>query len=436
MESVRGTPWPRGVQPSAPGSRTTRLELFYDLVFVFAFLNVTTAVAGNPTLRGLVQGLLVLALLWWAWTGFAVLGNLVRTDQGVVPFVGFAATATAFVFALAMPKAFRDLPGGLPGPLVFAVCYFVIRISQVAVFGWMVRQERSRLRRFLPVVPVLAATGFLLIAAVLPQRFAEDRVEQVVRLALWFAAIGVEYGSGLVLPGTGWTVLSAGHWAERHALIVLVALGETIIALGIGPGFTAGLPLSWPIIIAALLGIAVVAALWWAYFDTLALASEQTLHRARVPRVRAALARDAYTYLHTVLVAGIILLALGLKGLLEEGADPSTPTWGLPLPGLDLLALYGGVALYLLGLVALGLRVLGTVRWPSVTAVVLLAVLVPLAAPLGEMLAVSVLALATVVLVAVQTVVDAPLRRNVREVALREQVTAEADQTAWRGRHL
>ncbi|QGN47740.1 low temperature requirement protein A [Micromonospora sp. WMMD558] len=436
MESVRGTPWPRGVQPSAPGSRTTRLELFYDLVFVFAFLNVTTAVAGNPTLRGLVQGLLVLALLWWAWTGFAVLGNLVRTDQGVVPFVGFAATATAFVFALAMPKAFRDLPGGLPGPLVFAVCYFVIRISQVAVFGWMVRQERSRLRRFLPVVPVLAATGFLLIAAVLPQRFAEDRVEHVVRLALWFAAIGVEYGSGLVLPGTGWTVLSAGHWAERHALIVLVALGETIIALGIGPGFTAGLPLSWPIIIAALLGIAVVAALWWAYFDTLALASEQTLHRARVPRVRAALARDAYTYLHTVLVAGIILLALGLKGLLEEGADSSTPTWGLPLPGLDLLALYGGVALYLLGLVALGLRVLGTVRWPSVTAVVLLAVLVPLAAPLGEMLALSVLALATVVLVAVQTVVDAPLRRNVREVALREQVTAEADQTAWRGRHL
>ncbi|NJP32336.1 low temperature requirement protein A [Micromonospora thermarum] len=436
MESVRGTPWPRGVQPSAPGSRATRLELFYDLVFVFAFLNVTTAVAGNPTVRGLVQGLLVLALLWWAWTGFAVLGNLVRTDQGVVPFVGFAATATAFVFALAMPKAFRELPGGLPGPLVFAVCYFLIRVSQVAVFGWMVRYERSRFRRLLPVAPVLVATGFLLVAAVLPQRFAEDRVEQVVRLALWLAAIGVEYGSGLVLPGTGWTVLSAGHWAERHALIILVALGETIIALGIGPGFITGLPLSWPIIIAALLGIAVVAALWWAYFDTLALASEQTLHRARVPGVRAALARDAYTYLHLVLVAGIILLALGLKGLLEEGADPSTPTWGLPLPGLDLLTLYGGVALYLLGLVALGLRVLGTVRWPSVTAVVLLAVLVPVAASLGEMLALSVLALATVTVVAVQTVVDAQLRRDVREVALREQVTAEADQTAWRGRHL
>ncbi|MGN9775674.1 low temperature requirement protein A [Micromonospora sp. H33] len=436
MESVRGTPWPRGVQPSAPGSRATRLELFYDLVFVFAFLNVTTALAGNPTARGLTQGLLVLALLWWAWTGFAVLGNLVRTDQGVVPFVGFAATAAAFVFALAMPKAFRDLPGGLPGPLVFAVCYFVIRVSQVAVFGWMVRYERSRFRRFLPVVPVLAATGFLLVAAVLPQRFADDRVEQVVRLALWLAAIGVEYGSGLVLPGTGWTVLSAGHWAERHVLIVLVALGETIIALGIGPGFTTGLSLSWPVIIAALLGIAVVAALWWAYFDTLALACEQALHRTRDPGTRAALARDAYTYLHLVLVAGIILLALGLKGLLEEGADPSTPTGGLPLPGSDQLALYGGVALYLLGLVALGRRVLGTVRWPSVAAVVLLAALVPVAAPLPELLALSVLAVATVATVVGQTVVDAPLRRDVREVALREQLASEAEQTAWRRHHL
>lgn len=436
MERLEGAPWPRGVRPSAPGSRTTRLELFYDLVFVFAFLNVTTVVAGNPTGRGLVQGLLVLTLLWWAWTRFATLGNLVRTDQGVVPFVGFAATAAAFVFTLAMPTAFRNLPDGLPGPLVFAVCYFLIRLSHAAAFGWVLRYERSLRRRLLLVVPVLGAAGLLVLAAVLPRWIADDRVEQAVVIALWVAAIAVEYGAGLAMPGTGWTVISAGHWAERHGLIILVALGESVIALGFGPGLTVGLPLTWPVIVGALFGIAVVAALWWAYFDTLALACEQRLHRVREPRARAALARDAYTYLHLVLVAGIFLFALALKGLLDEGADPTTPTWGMPLPGFDLLALYGGVALYLLGLVAFGRRALGAVRWPSVGAVLLLAVLVPVAAPLPELISLAVLAVTTVAMVVTQTAVDAPLRRDVRDVALQEQLAAEADQTAWRGRHL
>ena len=432
-----GLRWSSGIRPSAPGSRATRLELFYDLVYVYAFLNVTTVTAGNPTIRGLVQCLLVLSLLWWAWSGFAALGNVVRTDQGIVPFVGFATMAAAFVFALTMPKAFRDLPGGLSGPLVFAACYFLVRTSQVTIFGWVVRYDRELRRRFLLLVlPVVAATVFLVLAGTLPQRLADETAERLVRLGLWLAAIAAEYGAGLALRGTGWTVLSAGHWAERHALIVLVALGESIIALGLGPGFTTGLPLTWPVIIAALLGIAVVAALWWAYFDTLALACEQTLHRTRDRGARAALARDAYTYLHLVLVSRVILYALGLKGLLEEGAEPSTPAWGVPLPGFDLLALYGGVGLYLVGLVALGRRVLRAVRWPSVAAVLLLAALVPAAAALPELLALAVLAGATVGMVVVQTAFDAPLRRDVRRVALEEQLAAEAEQTAWRGHHL
>ncbi|MEU4378057.1 low temperature requirement protein A [Micromonospora echinofusca] len=437
MGDARGIRWPRAILPSAPGSRTTRLELFYDLVFVFAFLNVTTATAGNPTPRGLVQFLVVLALLWWCWSGFAVVGNVVRTDQGIAPLVGFAVSAAVFVLALSLPKAFVDRPGGLPGPVVFAVCYFLVRATQVTVFLWAVRTDPA-VRRRMPVLalPFLIATGLIVAAAMVPQRLFDGTAEIALRLALWLAALGVEYGSGLVQQRAGWTVLSAGHWAERHALIIMVALGESIIALGIGPGTTAALPLTWPVIIAAFLGIAVVAALWWAYFDTLALAMEQVLHRTRERRTRAGLARDVYTYLHLPLITGVILFALGLKGLIHEGADPATPTWGVPLPGFDMLALFGGVALYLLTLVLLGSRMLGAARWPSIGGVVLLAALTPVATRLPELVALAMLAVAAMLTVSAQTVVDAPRRRRVRQVALEEQLASEAEQTRWRGHHL
>ncbi|MET8199279.1 low temperature requirement protein A [Micromonospora taraxaci] len=432
-----GIRWTRSIRPSAPGSRATRLELFYDLVFVFAFLNVTTLTAGDPNANSLIRGLVVLVLLWWCWTGFAALGNVIRTDQGIVPLVGFATMAAAFVFALTIPQAFRDVPGGLYGPLVFAVCYFLVRALQVGIFGWVSRKDSELRRRWLLLaVPVLIATALILAAALLPQRLFDVPIELGVRLLLWLLAIGVEYGFGLALGGTGWTLLSAGHWAERHALIVLVALGESIISLGLGPGFSTGLPLTWPVIITAVAGVAVVAALWWSYFDTLALAVEQTLHRTRDREARIRLARDAYTYLHLPLIAGTILFALGLKGLLDEGADPSTPYWGLPLVGINLLVLYGGVVLYLLTMVALQRRVLGTLRWPSAVAAGLLVLQVPLAARLPELLTFGLITILVVLMTAVQTVVDAPLRRQVREVALAEQLAAETDQTHWRGQHL
>ncbi|MFI7514273.1 low temperature requirement protein A [Micromonospora echinofusca] len=437
MGDARGTRWPRGILPSAPGSRTTRLELFYDLVFVFAFLNVTTVTAGTPDARGLIRFLVVLALLWWCWSGFAALGNLVRTDQGLTPLVGFALAAAVFVLALSLPKAFTDRPGGLPGPVVFAVCYFLVRATQVTVFLWAVGSDRE-VRRRMPVLilPFLIATGLILTAALVPQRLLDGGAESAVRLTLWVAALAVEYGAGLAQHRAGWTVLSAGHWAERHALIIMVALGESIIALGLGPGPTTALPLTWPVIIAALLGIAVVAALWWAYFDTLALAMEQVLHRTREPRTRAGLARDVYTYLHLPLITGVIMFALGLKGLIHEGADPATPTWGVPLPSFDVLVLNGGVALYLLTLIGLGSRTLGAARWPSIGGVALLVALTPVAARLPELVALAMLALAAVLTVAVQTVVDAPRRRRVRQVALEEQLASEAEQTRWRGHHL
>ena len=410
----------------------TRLELFYDLVFVFAFIRVTTLTAETPTARGLVQCLIVLALLWWAWTGFAVVGNVVRTDQGVLPFLTFATMAAAFVFTLAMAQAFRDRAGDLSGPLVFAVCYFAVRASQVAIFGWLARGDPELRRRFLLVAGRGLLVGALVLAAaLLPRSLATETGEINVRLALWIVALAVEYGAGFALRGGGWTVLSAGHWAERHALIVLVALGETIIALGLGGGFDPEAPLTWRVIVAALLAVAVVSALWWAYFDTMALAMEQVLHRTRDQLARALLARDAYTYLHLLLVAGPILFALGLKGLIGGRGTPDGQ-----LPVFDLVVLYGGAATYLVGLVALGWRVLRLVRWPSVAAVAGLALLAPVAARLPALAALGLLTGVLLVATAVQTWVDAPLRRDVRETAWAEQVAAEAEQTNWRGRHL
>ncbi|WP_319458660.1 low temperature requirement protein A [Micromonospora sp. RTP1Z1] len=437
MGNGGGARWSRGVRPGAPGSRATRLELFYDLVFVFAFLNVTTLTATYLSVHSLVRCLLVLALLWWCWSGFAALGNLVRTDQGVLPVVGFVTVAAAFLLALTLPEAFTDRPGGLPGPLVFASCYFLVRATQVAVLGWVSRADPELRRRWLLLaLPVLVATALLVTAAVVPQRLADGAAESLIRLGLWLAAILAEYGVGLVLGGAGWTVVSAGHWAERHALIILVALGETIISLGLGPKFIGGLPLTWAVVVAAVCGIAVAAVLWWAYFDTLALAVEQLLHRTRDRSVRIALARDAYTYLHLPMIAGIIFFALGLKGLLSNVAEPSTPRWGDPLTRVGLLSLYGGVALYLLSLGALALRTLRTVRWVPLTGLVLIVGLVPVASPLPELAALGLLALVCVLMAAAQAVTGAAARRGVRKVALDEQLAAEAEQSEWRRHHL
>ncbi|MEV4844805.1 low temperature requirement protein A [Micromonospora matsumotoense] len=429
--------WSHGVRLGAPGSRTTRLELFYDLVFVFAFFNVTTLTSQQPTVSNLLRCLLVLGLLWWCWTGFAGLGNVVRADQGLLPVVGFLTLTATFLLALTMPGAFNDRPGGLNGPLVFVSCYFLVRACQLAVLGVVARGDPARWRQWRRLVLLPAtATALLIVSALLPRRIAEDGTATALQLTLWMVALLVEYVAGVRLGGAYWDVVSAGHWAERHALMVLIALGESIIALGVGPNFVTGLPLTWPVVIAAALGIVVVSVLWWAYFDTLALALEQALHRSRDPVARARLARDAYTYLHLPIVAGVIFFALGLKDLLAEVADPGTPEWGVPLGGYWVLVLYGGVSLYLLSLVACGLRAVRVLRWPPVLAVLALGALAPLGARVPEVGALTLLALVCVALVVVETRGQGRRRHRVRQLALEEEEAAETEQSRWRHEHL
>ncbi|WP_431943693.1 low temperature requirement protein A [Micromonospora marina] len=430
-----GFRWSWTVRSAAPGSRTTRLELFYDLVFVFAFLTVTTLTASELTPANLYRFLLVLALLWWSWTGFARMGNFFRADQGALPLVGVVTVAATFLLVLSAPSAFEDRPGGLPGPLVFAACYFVIRMAQLTVFGWVDRADPARRRRLLlrAALPAVA-TVLLVIAGTVPERLPQERFAIPLQLALWTLALLVEYVGGVTLARQWWVVVSAGHWAERHALIVLVALGESIIALGLGPKH--GLPLTGPVAVSALLGIVIVAALWWAYFDTLAFALEQALHHARDQAARVRMTRDVYTFMHLPMVAGIILYALGLKDLLAEAADPRTPPGGLPLGDFWGAILFGGVALYLLSLAGCWWLALREVHRPLLLTVLALAVAGPFVFRVPELYALAALAVITSVGVAWETRSEDGGRRRVRALALEEQVAAEAEQSHWRQRHL
>ena len=168
--------------------------------------------------------------------------------------------------ALAIPESFNDLPGGLHGPTVFAFAYLVLRATHLGLF-WVISDDDPGLRRqvgrFAPTM--IGGTALLLLAA---------DTSGTAQLLLWLAAVVADYGGTLVIGARGWRLNSARHFAERHGLIVIVALGESIVAIGVG---VTHLAISWPIVVAAILGLAVSASLWWAYFDTTALLGEHAL---------------------------------------------------------------------------------------------------------------------------------------------------------------
>lgn len=365
------------------------LELFLDLVFVFALTQVTATMAAGLSGAGLLRGLLVVALLWWSWTGYAWLANLVRADQGIARFVMFAAMAAMFVLALAIPEAFGDAPGGLSGPVVVAVCYFVFRALHLLLFYAASRGDvalRGQVLRFTPAM--LGGTVLLLAAAA---------TEGTARIWLWVAALIVDYAGTYFGGVRGWRLRSAGHFAERHGLIVIVALGESIVAIGVG---VARLPISWPIVVASALGLALAGGLWWAYFGFSSAAGEHALAAAGDGE-RAALARDAYSFLHLPLIAGIVLLALGLKKTLEYVGDEQAHTLTDPLKGVALAALTGGLALHLLAQAAFRRRVTGRLDAALPVAALLI---VPFAVAGTAMPALATLSAVTLITLAAVTV--------------------------------
>ncbi len=344
----------------------TPLELFFDLVFVFGLTQVTAYMAhptGHhvPDWLAVTQGVLVMALLWWAWVGYSWLTNLVRADEGVVRLVLMAAMGGAFVIALAIPEAFHDMPGGLDGPWVIVVAYFAFRITHIVLFWIYARGDRGLRGQLLKFAPTLLLSTLLLSCAAVTE-------DAEARALCWAAALVGEYVGTLLGGASGWRLRSVSHFAERHGLMVIIALGESIVAIGVG---ATELPISWPIIGASVLGLALASGLWWIYFDITALHAEHSLAAAPDDGRRTAMARDAYSVLHLPMMIGIVVLALGLKKFLGYLGEPGA-SMDDAVHGLGFHALYGGVALYLLGHVAFKLRTTRVLSKPRVGAVLAL----------------------------------------------------------------
>jgi low temperature requirement protein LtrA len=336
----------------AAGQRVTPLELFFDLVFVFAITQVTAFLSHDLTWGGLLRGLFLLSALWSTWAAYAWFTNTLDPEEGGVRLAMFASMGAMLVVALATPGAF-----GADGVL-FGVSYFLVRAMHLVLYAIVGRNDPALERAVLRIMPssMLGAT-LILVAGFL---------EGPLQLAIWAVALAIDYGWLVVTDMRGWRI-SAEHFVERHGLIVIVALGESIVAIGIG---AAGEPLGPEVIMAALLGVAVASALWWSYFDWVIYVAQARLAEARGVH-RAVLARDLYSYLHLPMVAGIVLFALGLKTTLADIRDP--------LDVISAVGLCGGLALYFAAHVALRWRTSG--GWghgrPTVTAVLVL--LVPVA---------------------------------------------------------
>ena len=375
--------------------RVTPLELFFDLVFVLAITQCTALMAADPSWEGLAKGMLVLAVLWWCWVGYAWLTSVVDPEEGSVRIAMFAAMAALLVAALCVPDAFGD------DGLLFACAYGVVRAAHIALY-MVASRDDAQLRRSVVGLAGSTAIGVGLI-------FAASLTDGLAQGAIWAAAVVLDMSGPFLFGAEGWKLVP-GHFAERHGLIVMIAIGESIVAIGVG----AGHGVDAGVVAAAALGMVVAATLWWMYFDVVAIVAARRLGRAAAGFEQNAMARDSYSYLHLPMVAGIVLLALGMKKTLAHVDEP--------LHVETATAMLGGVALYLLAHVGFRLRNVHTLnRQRLVLAVVLLALL-PLAVELPALATLGMLAALLASLIAFEAVHFAEARDRIRHQLANEPV--------------
>jgi low temperature requirement protein LtrA len=346
--------------------RVTPLELFFDLVFVFAFTQVTTVLSDNPTWSGLGHALLVLGALWWAWASYAWLTNTVDPGLGAVSAALLVAMAAMFVAALAVPDAF-----GSHGVL-FGVAFLIVTVMNLTLYALSAHRDPDLLGAILRVAPSALVGAALIIVA--------GFVGGGLKPLLWLSALAAAFFLPLVLRIRGWRVQPA-HFAERHGLIVIIAIGESLVAIGLGEKVSG---ISTEVIVAAVLGFAVATSFWLAYFDFFTIRAHQLL-TDRSGAERAALARDIYSYLHFPMVAGIVLFAFAMKTTLAD-VDGE-------LAAIPALGLCGGPALYLFAFVALRVRVSRTLRGGRLTAAIAFALLWPVAVVVPALVALTLVAI-------------------------------------------
>ena len=285
------------------GQGVTFVELFFDLVFVFAFTQVTALVAHHLTLGGVVQGVLVFWMIWWAWTQFTWALNPADTNHGQVRIGTLAATAVAFVMSISVGNAFED------GGAWFIVPYVIVRTLGLGLY----LKVSSEHEQHLVAVRTFALLSLLGLASALAGGF----VDPSLRIWFWAGTIVLDFiAAGVGGRTAGWE-LHLPHFTERHGLFVIIALGESLIAAGVG-AVALRTPDMMPVAIAA---VVLTCILWWSYFgwfkDDLEEAFEET-----TPEQQAPFARDAYSFLHFPMLAGVIGIAVAVEELMKHPTDP------------------------------------------------------------------------------------------------------------------
>jgi low temperature requirement protein LtrA len=298
----------------------TPRELFFDLVFVFAFTQVTTLLAHDPTFAGIGRGVLVLAALWWPWTAYAWLTNTVDPEEGFVGAALLVALIAMFLAALAVPHVFGD------DGVLFGAAFLVVVAMHLSLYALAGRGNPDLLAAVLRLAPwTLVGAALILLAGFLDG----------ARTWLWVAALACTYvGAGLA-GSTGWRI-HPSHLTERYGLVLIIALGEAFVAIGIG---ATGVGIGPREVVAAILGLLIATAFWLAYFDFFSLRGAQMLASREGPR-RVALARDLYAYGHLPMIVGVVLFAFAMKTIVAHVGDQ--------LDWVAAFALCGGSALYLL----------------------------------------------------------------------------------------
>ncbi|MEO8261046.1 MAG: low temperature requirement protein A [Pseudolysinimonas sp.] len=346
-------------ETSHEGDRATTLELFFDLVYVFAFTQVSGLMSAGHDGVAVLQGIVVLALIWWSWTSYTWLSNQAHADRGVVRLAILLAIALMFLVSLVIPEAYDDLATGLFAPMVFVVCLVAVRVVHAVAYVIAAGSDAGLRRQVILSMSaaLLPASALLVIGALVGAPY---------QVWIWLVAIVLD----LVLVyltsrGGNWRINSIAHFSERHGLVVILALGESVVAIGIGVGAE---PVSTSIIIGSVLAVALAIAMWWVYFHHFAPKTEELIAR-KTGVERTGIATDAYTYLHLSLVAGIVIAALGIEQAMHaiEGLHP------LELFGA--FALGGGVALYIAGTGFIWRRVSGEwalIRFGGATLCILL----------------------------------------------------------------
>jgi low temperature requirement protein LtrA len=347
------------------GERVTPLELFFDLVFVLAITQCTGLMSHDQTWSGLVQGLLILAVLWWAWVGYAWLTSVVDPEALAIRGVIFVAMAALLIVSICVQEAFGNLG------LTFALAIGVFRAAHIALFMLAgAATDDGALRR--SVVGLAVSTAVAVVILTLASLF-----DGSAQGALWALAILLDMAGPYFFGSEGWKLVP-GHFAERHGLIVIIALGESIVAIGVGAAGELDLGIGT----AAVLGVFLAAALWWTYFDVVALISARRLSEAEPGRVQNELARDSYSYIHLLMVAGIVLMAFGMKVTIGHHSSH--------LEDVPAFALLGGLAVYLLGLVGFRYRHVHTLNRHRLGLAIALLLLVPLATAVPALVSLAV----------------------------------------------